>query len=125
MWIFDTWRRHKVVNPAHHPRTHLVVDTVGSAAFWNLIRNPGQETRTIAVDGPEPTIVTELVNKPDVASPWELQVAYQALLDDLAAGNADAVAPLAAAIDPILRAWRNAWARFGDDPVRLPDLRPI
>ncbi|MBM3660880.1 MAG: hypothetical protein FJW95_15460, partial [Actinobacteria bacterium] len=120
VWIFDTWRRHKVVNPANHPRTHLVIDTVGSASFWNLIRNPGQPARAIAVDDPEPTIVTELVNKPEVASPWELQIAYQALLADLATRNADAVGPLAAAFEPILRAWRNAWARFGDDPTGYP-----
>ena len=117
IWIFDTWQRHKVVNPAHHPRTHLVVDTVGSAALWDLIRNPGQAPRAITVDAPEPTIVTELVNKPAVVSPWELNWAYQMLLQDLGQRAPDAVAPLATAFEPVLRAWRNAWARFGDDPT--------
>ena len=31
VWVFDTWRTHKVVNPAGESRIHLVVDTVGSA----------------------------------------------------------------------------------------------
>ena len=30
-WVFDTWQRHRVDNPAASPRIHLVVDTVGSA----------------------------------------------------------------------------------------------
>ena len=29
-WIFDTWRRHNVLNPTPHERIHLVIDTVGS-----------------------------------------------------------------------------------------------
>lgn len=117
VWVFDTWQRHKVVNPANHPRTHLVIDTVGSAALWGLITNPDQPPRPIPVDGPEPTIVTELVNKPVVASPWEVAAAYQALLDDLATRAPDAVGRLAAAFVPVAHAWRNAWARFGDDPA--------
>src|SRR6202011_2468889 len=36
-WVFDTWRKHNVLN--HHPgaRIHLVADVVGSAAFWDLL----------------------------------------------------------------------------------------
>ncbi len=36
-WIFDTWRRHNVLNPDDRPRIHLVVDTVGSESFWRLV----------------------------------------------------------------------------------------
>ena len=31
VWVFDTWQRHRVDNPAASPRIHLVVDAVGSA----------------------------------------------------------------------------------------------
>lgn len=115
VWVFDTWRRHKVVNPAQHPRTHLVIDTVGSAALWDCITGPERPPHSIARDGPEPMIVTELVNRPAVISPWELADAYEALLADLAPDSADAVASLTAAFAPVQRAWRNAWAHFGDD----------
>ena len=37
VWIFDSWKRHNVLNPADYSRIHLVVDTVGSEPFWNLI----------------------------------------------------------------------------------------
>ncbi len=35
-WIFDNWREHTVVNPTDVRRIHLVIDTVGTAQFWNL-----------------------------------------------------------------------------------------
>jgi len=114
VWVFDTWRRHKVANPARFPRTHLVVDTVGSAALWNLIEHPEQPPRLVPTDGPDPVIVTELVNRPSVASPWELAAAYDALLGDLAHSAPESVDALRDAFVPVIRAWRNAWARFGD-----------
>ncbi len=36
-WIFDNWRLHQVENPTDSDRIHLVADTSGSAAFWELI----------------------------------------------------------------------------------------
>ena len=35
-WIFDNWRPHHVINASGIRRVHLVIDTVGSAAFWRL-----------------------------------------------------------------------------------------
>src|SRR5262245_55443917 len=40
VWAFDTWRRHRVENPARMPRVHLVIDTVGSARLWERIEDP-------------------------------------------------------------------------------------
>jgi uncharacterized protein (TIGR03032 family) len=119
VWIFDTWRRHKVVNPAKFPRTHLVIDTVGSARLWSAIEQSNRPPIAVATDGPEPTIITELVNRPTVISPWELNQAYGALLRDVAQSEPDAVEPLRAAFEPVRHAWRNAWARFGDRPEGL------
>jgi uncharacterized protein (TIGR03032 family) len=120
VWVFDTWRVHMVVNPASHARTHLVVDTVGGSALWDLIDRPDREPRAVATDGPEPALITELVNKPVVASPWELEIATRSLLGDLAAQDAAAAEQMDRAVTPVLRAWRNAWARFGDDPAGHP-----
>jgi hypothetical protein len=36
-WIFDTWRNHNVINDASQSRIHLVADTVGGEAFWDLV----------------------------------------------------------------------------------------
>ena len=119
VWIFDTWRRHKVINPAKFPRTHLVIDTVGSAGLWNAIHQPDRSPITVPADGPEPTIITELVNRPAVVSPWELNEAYDSLLRDLAWSAPDSVDALRDAFEPVRRAWRNAWARFGDSAEGL------
>ncbi len=113
-WVFDTWRPHRVVNPSHAPRIHLVVDTVGGPNLWHRIDHPDAPVVDVVVDGPEPSLVTERVNRPVVMSPWELEHALDLLLAEL-----DASAPtVAAALDePVLqleRAWRSAWARFGD-----------
>lgn len=35
-WLFDNWRLHQVENPTDAERIHLVGDTSGSAAFWEL-----------------------------------------------------------------------------------------
>ena len=45
VWIFDTWRAHNVLNPPGVERIHLVVDTVGSGAFWALARDPSATPR--------------------------------------------------------------------------------
>ena len=44
VWIFDTWRLHNVLNPPGAERIHLVVDTVGSDAFWAMTRDPGKNS---------------------------------------------------------------------------------
>ena len=36
-WVFDNWRLHSVENPTPDERIHLVADTSGSAAFWQLV----------------------------------------------------------------------------------------
>ena len=46
-WIFDSWKKHNVINPVEWPRIHLVVDTVGSAAFWDLVARADEEARLV------------------------------------------------------------------------------
>ena len=36
-WIFDNWRRHRVLNDSEESRIHLVGDTAGNSAFWQLV----------------------------------------------------------------------------------------
>lgn len=46
-WVFDTWRKHNVINPSSSERIHLVIDTVGSAALTALL--DGQSTQILDV----------------------------------------------------------------------------
>jgi hypothetical protein len=47
------WRRHNVLNPDDRPRIHLVADTVGSEAFWQLV---GEADRPADASAPAPRV---------------------------------------------------------------------
>ena len=67
VWAIDTWKLHSVRNPASHQRIHLVIDTVGSAPFWQLLdrshaprpeappRRPGTSPTASAPTSPSPS----------------------------------------------------------------------
>lgn len=122
VWAVDTWDRHRVVNPAQHKRIHLVVDTVGSPAFWELVERSRATPDARAKDipnrlGSDLTFATETVNQPTVMTPWELNGTLDELDAMLRATGATAVADeLVALLRPFRRAWRGTWARFGDGP---------
>ena len=115
-WIFDTWRRHNVINPNPTRRIHLVADTVGSAAFWELV------DRGAAGAAPEHVpysplrsvpLSTESFNHPVVMQPAE-QAEMIALIAGAMTGAArDAEEQLLRVLEVLRRDWRSAWARFG------------
>jgi uncharacterized protein (TIGR03032 family) len=112
-WIFDTWRIHNVINPHPTRRIHLVADTIGSAAFWDLVErgasNPAAQhvpydpLRAVAIS-------TESFNHPVVMSPAELNDMIELVLQSAPADRND--------LQSILRAlrydWQAAFARFGE-----------
>lgn len=123
-WIFDTWRPHRVVNPTSHERIHLVADTVGGEAFWDLVERgrapshgaPGRWQMAEvpcpdARDAPPP-LMLESVNVPQVMTPWELRNNIQFILDNVEP-HANRAAVQRAASRFIL-AWQAAWARHGE-----------
>lgn len=122
-WIFDTTRRHNVINPEPTRRIHLVADTVGSSQFAALVafaRDPGEpgtagwRSRDVAF---APDAASELrferENFPAVMTPWELNARVEFVLDAAAAVDADAAAALLAALAPIRADWRAQWAHYG------------
>lgn len=129
-WIFDTWRRHRVINAANSQRIHLVADTVGSEAFWNLAssgRVPGRplagwQPRHVAPDpAANPELQFESVNLPSVMSPWELREHLNFLL-----GEAQPHPQLASIQQQCARlasTWLGLWARHGSDRAGMPAYR--
>ncbi len=119
-WIFDTWRRHNVLNPNPTRRIHLVADTTGSAAFWDLVARSGGEPRFLPFD-PEadPEIATETVNLPVVMSPWELESLLAPLLAELTTPSPE----LHAEVEALCRDWRCLWSRWGESPEGWPACR--
>ncbi|HKI02395.1 MAG TPA: TIGR03032 family protein [Thermoanaerobaculia bacterium] len=131
-WIFDTWKIHNVLNPNPTRRIHLVADTVGSAAFWDLAaagERPfgapgGAHARAVpfAPDG-DPELRFETVNQPVVMSPWEQESLLASLVHDLAAEPPGLVAELRAELDRFRADWRSVWAGNGESPSGWPDYR--
>lgn len=127
-WIFDNWRLHRVENPIDADRVHLVADTSGNAAFWQLVaqgESPSAvqyEHRYDAARDPEP--LTERADLRPVMPPAEVDL----LLLDL---QAELVAPPGAAareqvarycglLDAFRRDWRQLYQLFGESQSALP-----
>ncbi len=126
VWTFDTWRPHRVDNPASSHRVHLVVDTVGSAALWDLIEHPDGEPKPIAYDEHvTPLLPIETSNWPVVMSPDEVDATVAALLSDAAGRDPDAVGRIARCLERFRRDWRDAHARFGTAPQGAERYREL
>lgn len=132
-WIFDTWRPHRVINPVAHERIHLVADTVGSEAFWDLVEQghaPGRgapsgwHMQAFAGgedDNAAAALLLESTNVPLVMTPWELRNHIQFILD-----NVEPQPQLAAVQRRATRFmfdWRALWARYGEDREGWPAYR--
>ncbi|MFO1280883.1 MAG: TIGR03032 family protein [Burkholderiales bacterium] len=121
-WIFDTWRMHNVLNPTPHERVHLVVDTVGSDAFWAFAGARSAERRVDFVPGVDPELRFESSNFPVVMSPWELEGLWRDWIGEarLADADAGAIDAIDAAVRRVLRDWRALWAEHGERPIAWP-----
>jgi hypothetical protein len=120
-WIFDTWRRHRVANDAVESRIHLVADSVGSPAFWQVANQgrapdrpqPAWQPREVAYDPAlDPALTFETTNVPKVMTPWELRAHVDFLCGEAVPG-AD-LRPLIAATNRLMVRWRSNWSAHGD-----------
>ena len=138
-WIFDNWRNHTVTNPTTEARVHLVFDTSGSAAFWDMVdrgyrpfgdipTTPFQPQDVPYRPGEDALLVTEKYNAPDVMSPGELDALTADILQDLYATqgqNKEAVARFAYLVRQFCREWRTAWALYGRGAQGWPRYRAL
>jgi hypothetical protein len=114
-WIFDTWRVHNVLNPGSKQRTHLVVDTVGSASFWERVGGSANPLQLAYQSGGNPSLRFETFNYPVVMAPTEIAYLCSRWMADARKGSAtpEAIAELDAAVQPVFRDWNATWAQFG------------
>ncbi|MEO8033045.1 MAG: sulfotransferase [Acidobacteriota bacterium] len=126
-WLFDTWRQHNVINPNPTRRIHLVADTVGSAAFWELV-SQGLAPAAPKHGGYDPlravTLAMEAFNHPLVMHPSEQDELAYVLYTSIQDRGEDVVA-LRLVVDTLRHDWRAAWARFGDGPAGWPLFRDL
>lgn len=126
-WIFNSWLKHRVVNPTPHTRVHLVIDTAGSADFWNMVahaewpfkphNNPLKPVQFVPYE-PNKTvqIKTEKYNVLPIMAPGEVD----ALVDDLIIdyqSNSNNKTIYVSEYSNILRGfcknWRQLWSLYG------------
>jgi hypothetical protein len=129
-WIFDTWREHRVENDATRSRIHLVVDTVGGPAFWDLVAKgrahdaplQGWAPKRVEPGAPAPRLALERHSMPLVMSPWEIHHHLNGLLDE-----ADQSSPLTRSArqlcDSFFRTWRSLWAQHADSGNGIGEYR--
>ena len=128
-WLFNSWRRHRVVNDAAITRIHLVIDAAGSSRFWRLVRE--MEARDPLADAEEITqrsqsvrfdphwrggIATERYNTAPVMAPGELDALAAALVRDFEAhpGNdRQLVERYKSILADFCKDWREAWHLHG------------
>ena len=118
-WIFDTWLLHHVLNDQDHQRIHLVADTVGGAAFWDLVNQgrphaaprEGWEPRFVAPGGATPPLMFENVNSQSPMSYWELRDLVQFILNE--AQPQPRMGPVAELCGVFVRNWQTLWFRHG------------
>nr|WP_298149616.1 sulfotransferase [uncultured Pseudoxanthomonas sp.] len=132
-WIFDTWRRHRVLNEGSAQRIHLVADTVGGERFWDLLsegRAPGQAYHGQwrprlhpPVPGKRAQLDFERVNAPTVMSPWEVREHLVFLLGECVADPR--LGAIQAALLRFSRRWQALWACHGEDAAGRPRYQAL
>lgn len=137
-WIFDSWKRHNVINRVDSPRIHLVADTVGSAHFWNLVAKserpcdpaaPAHEPPKLIPfqPGQTPRLAFEEENFPLVMSPWEQESLTRRMLDGLT--DEDRVTQnykvLVRNLELLHQEWHALWTRFGNPEEGIPAFREV
>ncbi|MGV8941820.1 MAG: sulfotransferase [Lysobacter sp.] len=132
-WIFDTWRRHRVVNQGNDTRIHLVADTVGGERFWELLaagRPPGQRgpdwnPRLIPPQerAEAPQLDFESFNAPVVMTPWELREHIVFLLAEVV--PTPELGAIRQALLTFSRRWQALWSCHGENREGWPRYRKL
>lgn len=125
-WIFDTWEMHRVDNGGDEPRIHLVIDTIGSQYFWDLVQRGdqpfgkrNQSPGPLVTFDPEwrGTLDTENRNFPIVMSPAEQTRLCQWLAREARTrgkGRSSDIETIVACCNALHDDWRRLWDQHGD-----------
>ncbi|MDR3419178.1 MAG: sulfotransferase [Nevskia sp.] len=133
-WIFDNWRLHRVHNGGSRNRVHLVADTTGNAAFWNMV---GASQYQDFARRPELPLLRyrpgvdaqphcERYNVSVVMPPSEVeQLTYDLLADLRSAPDAPerpAYEHFVVLATRFCREWRTLWSLYADTPEGWVDF---
>ena len=121
-WLFDSWRRHRVINGGSADRVHLVIDIAGSANFWRMVRGvqrasvPASPELITCDQHNSLQLKTERFPSAPVMAPGEMSAIVTELLADCSA-NPDNDPRLLEFYHDLLfdlvHDWRNHWSLHG------------
>lgn len=123
-WVFDNWRQHHVEHTTPDERIHLVADTAGTSAFWQLVAS-GEDPAVPVVQVPydpartSPLLFERATQRP-VMNPAELEMLVGNLRGDLVASQ-DAPDVRArfgryhGLLDSFVRDWRGLYSLYGEE----------
>ena len=124
-WLFDSWRRHRVINGSANERIHLVIDIAGSAAFWQMVRqvqradSPITPQSNVFEPDAKPKLITERFPFAPIMAPGEMSAIVAELLDDCRANPANDPHMLNYYHDvlfDLVHDWRRQWSLYGLTP---------
>jgi len=123
-WVFDNWRLHRVENFTPDERIHLVADTSGSAAFWQLVAQGEADPQGVR-DVPfmpdrDLAPLTERTQLAAVMPPAEVDLLLMSLREELVALEDSPQARMQlvryrGVLDSLCRDWRQLYALYGND----------
>jgi hypothetical protein len=122
-WTFDSFRSHTVANGGSRKRVHLVIDTVGSGALWDLVEaaktSPDAEPKQHRPgDSAGKPLLFERHNFPKIMSPWEMRCHLDYIRDQ--AGEQPLVDAIFHEMDRFATGWGGAWAQFETSAEGIP-----
>ena len=133
-WIFDSWRRHRVVNDSACHRVHLVIDTCGSARFWRrvqaLLEDPSAFPVTHVPFEPDRAadLRTERFSSLPVMAPGECTALIEDLIADFSANprnDSDLVTVYIGLLRGFAQDWRELWLLHGHRPEGFASYRRL
>lgn len=114
-WVFDSFRWHEVHNRGTERRVHLVLDTVVTEPLWDLIDAAKNGATSTGVTALAPARIDdlrfEMVNAPQVMSPWEVR-GHLAFIGSHV-GEQPARDKVFKRLDKFADGWAALWAEYG------------
>jgi len=137
-WIFDTWQFHNVINEGSHDRVHLVIDTAGTSAFWDLLERSWKtgdaetdrdRAELVAFEpAASPRLRFERFNGGAIDPPSVMDYKLSELRKELgrfAAERPDVFAAVARALTALGQDWRCVWSEHGESAEAVGPLREL
>jgi len=129
-WLFDSWRRHRVVNSSTLSRVHLVIDLAGSSRFWRSVRSAHQSPPIeINYDASLiPRLRTEQFPVAPVMAPGEMLAIVEQVLEDCEANETNDPAMMLRyrhLLLDLVHDWREIWSLHGLNDAAFPHYRAV